>query len=64
MDERENINFHKLRAQARQKSHPYSRTHYHYDQETDTWVDSAGNKFRLNKSRFREDHLRWDKLYK
>ena len=59
LDESGSIDYHKVQAQARNKqTHYHSRAQYHYDEETDTWTDYLGNKFRFSK--FKENQLRWE----
>ena len=55
LDESDNINYHKAQARNRQ-THYNSRTQYNED--TDTWTDFLGNKFRFGKSKLNEDYLR------
>ena len=63
LDGSDNISYYKAQAQARnrqQRSHSYSRTQYQYDENTDTWTDYFGHKFRFSKSK---ETLRWATLY-
>ena len=59
LDESDNINYHKAQARNRQ-THYNSRTQYQYDEDTDTWTDYLGNKFRFRKSKLNENDLRWE----
>ena len=59
LDESDNINYHKAQTQARNRqTHYNSRTQYQYDEDTNTWTDFLGNKFRFGKSKLNEDYLR------
>ena len=50
LDESDNIKYQKSQA----------RTRYQYDEDTDTWTDYSGNKFRFGKSKLNEEKLRWE----